>query len=116
MKRFGFAILLCAVILIVVGCSQTELRLKPAHLIPEDKFVEMLTEQMVMESTIFYASADIDKEKLTRSSYTVWMKKYGITREAYETSVNYYFTNEDDSERIMNQVRENLEKKRAQLH
>lgn len=108
--------MLCAVLLTVAACSKTELRIKPAHLIPEDKFVEMVTEQLVMESVIFYASPEIDKAKLTRSSYAEWMKKYGITREAYETSVNYYFTNEDDSERIMNRVRENLEQKRAQLH
>lgn len=111
-----FLFVLSAVTLLFASCKREEVKMPPANLIEEDKMVEMVTEQLTMESMIFFAPQDTNKAKMTYSAYAAWFQKYGVTSEQFETSVQYYFADREMGANLMHRVVANVDKQIAKAN
>lgn len=112
-KRLSWSFL--AVSLLLVACRQDIERQQPANLIPEEKVIEMMTEQLILESVIFEMPQDTNKQVVAEKAYAAWFQKYKVTPQQFEQSVDYYCSDDQDAERIMTKVQQNVDKRRAAI-
>ena len=68
-------------LLFLMSCSSKPLVEPPADLIAEDTIVQLVAEQLVIESTVFSAPPDYDKDGLTRAFYSQLFEKYNVSME-----------------------------------
>lgn len=111
MKNRTLFFILSACIVFFTACHKKQLLEKPHNLIPYSQTVQLLSEIFMIESTINFAPADSNKAAVTVSLYNHLFQKYGITREQFEESISYYLADEDQSEKMLTEVSEIMEKK-----
>lgn len=115
MKRGHRLLFLPLLLLLLSCCDHKPERHRPPELIEESKMVEMLTDQLLIEAVIFEMPVDSNKQVFTRQYYAGWFKKYNVTQKQFEESLDYYFNDDKDVERIMTQVQKNLVQKKSAL-
>ena len=87
----------------------------PADLIGEDTIVQMVTEQLVIESTIFNAPPTYDKDGLARALYSQFFEKHNVTVPRYRASITYYFADKERMDDIMMQAKARIDAESAAL-
>jgi len=81
-QRFGIIALL---LIILGGCSDNPE--KPANLIPENKYIDLLVELQLVRSFADNAQTDsVTVDSLTQAVY----KRYNVTAQQFQKSHNYY--------------------------
>ena len=102
-------------LLFLTACSSKPAVEPPADLIGEDTIVQMVTEQLVIESTIFNAPPDYDKNGLTRALYSQLFDKYNVTVPRYRSSLTYYFADKERMNDILSRAKERIDAQSAAL-
>lgn len=85
---------------------------KPDDLISRSTLTEIIAESYVIESTIHLAPDSLNKRDLAQQYYKELFDKYHITRQQFESSINYYIADETTAERLLTDASKNIEKKR----
>lgn len=84
--RFSSFLFLLSVVLLSAGCTDNEPQ-PPENLIKEDRYIDLLAEfQMIRSYQETLPQDSVVVDSLTRVVY----KKYGISREQFIESHNYY--------------------------
>ena len=112
-KTARFCLLLS--LLFLASCSSKPVVEAPADLIGEDTIVQMVTEQLVIESTVFNAPPTYDKDGLTRALYSQLFEKYHVSIPRYRSSLTYYFSDKKRMEKILTQAKEKIDAQSATL-
>ena len=87
----------------------------PADLIPEDTMAFLISEQLVIESTIFNAPPEYDRNALAREFYSQFFDQYGISVPRYQSSISYYFSDKDRMSGIMSRAKARIDERRAAI-
>lgn len=112
-KRIQFFLFLP--LLFLCSCSSKPVVVPPADLIREDTIVQMVAEQLIIESLVFNAPMEYNKEKLTRAQYSQLFEKYNVSVPRYQSSLKYYFSDKEKMEDIMKRAKDLIEEKKSQL-
>jgi len=113
-KKIVYLVGICLVTLLLTACSQKELVQAPADLMGQDTVVQIMADQLIIESTIYFAPPEYDKNAASKDLYSQLFKKYGVSVERYERSLSYYFSNQERMEKMMDEVHQLVEEKRRQ--
>lgn len=106
---------LFTLLLFLAACSSKPVVTQPDDLIAEDTIVQMLAEQLLIESTIFNAPSNYDKDELTRAYYSQLFEKYNVTVPRYRSSLTYYFTDKERMNNILTKAKEQIDAQSATL-
>jgi hypothetical protein len=109
---FGFVLLL---LLASVSCTKKPAVTPPADLIGEDTIVQMVAEQLILESTVFNAPPIYDKDGLTRALYSQLFEKYNVSVPRYRSSLSYYLSDKERMNDILTQAKVLIDKKKDSL-
>lgn len=107
-KKRLFLYYIVLFLLLLVGCKRTPENPKPDNLIDSAKLTDMMTEQLVIESVIFFAPPDSNKIALSIHLYNDFLLKHHVTKEQYNQSVAYYFADREQSNVIMHRISDRL--------
>ena len=77
--------------------------------------VQMIAEQMIVESLVFNAPPQYNKEELARAHYSQLFEKYNVSVPRYNASLIYYFADKKRTEDIMERVKRLIEQKKKSL-
>ena len=77
--------------------------------------MQMIAEQLVIESTIFNAPPEYDKDALSHEFYSQLFEKYGVSVPRYQSSISYYFSDKEKMDDIMSRARVMIDQQRAAL-
>lgn len=114
MKKIAHLCLLLP-LLFLASCSP-KAKVEPfADLIGEDTIVQMVSEQLVIESTIFNAPPTYDKDGLTRALYSQLFEKYNVTVPRYKSSLSYYFADKERMDDILKRAQAKIDAQNAAL-
>lgn len=117
MKIWNIILGICVASTFAIGCNNAETELtKPANLIEESTFTDMIAEQLIIESTIFYAPAEENKKEIANKFYEEWIEKYNVTPDIFQDNIDYYFGTEKSAEKIMNEVKEKIQAQEQNDH
>ena len=109
MKRVVYFSLIILV-LVLEACSGSGKDVVPAHILPETRFSNLLTDVRLLEGAY-----SIDNQRIDSSSNTIGFyydlvfKRYELTREQYLESYAYYAARPDVMLRIETKVSEKLD-------
>lgn len=90
-------LLYITVLLVLISCTdKMDLLPEPANLIPEDKMKSVLKDLVILESHVQQKYVQVNRfyEVMVRSGDSLFAD-YGYTREQFESSMNYYASNQD---------------------
>ena len=102
-------------LMFLASCSSKPMVEPPSDLIGEDTIVQLVAEQLIIESTIFNAPPYYDKDGLTRALYSQLFEKYGITVPRYQASLTDYFADKKRMEDILSRAKERIDAQSAAL-
>ncbi len=97
------------------GCKKKAEIPEPTNLIDKATLTNMMTEQLEIESLIFFSPPDTNKRELSIHLYNDFLLRHHVTKEQYSASVSYYFSNKEQSNEILQQVSDNLIAKRQAI-
>ena len=106
---------LLSALLLLTACAPKPKVEPPADLIGKDTIVQIITEQLIIESTIFNAPPVYDKDGLSRALYPQLFEKYNVTAPRYRSSITYYFTDKEQMNDILTQAKEKIDAQCAAL-
>lgn len=115
MKKFLFYFSLCIVILLTSCNNKKMMKEKPNDLIQRDSIISILADAYILESSLFFAPAEYDKQILTRQLYQELYAKHHISREQYVSSVEYYLSNEDVARELLTEVSQEVTNRVSEL-
>lgn len=98
-----------------VSCKGKPLVTPPDDLIEEDTIVQMIADQLIVESVVFNAPPQYDKETLAQAHYALLFEKYKIPIDRYRSSLTYYFGDKERMERVMNRAKGIIDQKKEAL-
>ena len=101
--------------LLLASCSSKPTVAPPSDLIGKDTIVQIITDQLIIESTIFNAPPQYDKDALARALYPQLFEKYNVTIPRYRSSLTYYFADKDRMDEIMMRAKEQIDAQCAAL-
>lgn len=88
---------------------------KPKELIPKEKMVELMTDLFILEAHVQGKYQIVNRYyKVMTSTAKSYLKTHHVSESQYRESYEYYISNKEDFEEIMNQVEENLLKESYQ--
>ena len=101
----------CVLITFVMeACTGNGKQEIPAHIIPETRFTNLLTDVRLLEGAYAIDHQHIDSSNATVSSYyDLLLKRYELSREQYLESYTYYAANPEVMLRIETKVSEKLD-------
>jgi len=99
-------------LLTITGCHKKQIMDKPAHLIPYDKLVNIIVDSYLIESYVYMAPNDSDKEEMTKALYYDMFKRYKVTKDEFVSSIDYYFGDEDIANKMMTEASKRFAEKR----
>ena len=109
MKRVVYFSLIILV-LVFEACSGSGKDVVPAHILPETRFSNLLTDVRLLEGAYSIDNQRIDSSSNTIGSYyDLVFKRYELTREQYLESYAYYSARPDVMLRIETKVSEKLD-------
>lgn len=107
--RFSYSILF---LLFFTSCETLDKEPDPpADLMEKSVFIDMVAEQLVIESAIFNTSLDVNKKSISAYMYQEWLDKYHTTPETFQRNVDYYFYSEKEARKMMEEVRKKIQEK-----
>ena len=104
-----------APLLFLAACSSKPAVEPPSDLIGRDTIVQMVSEQLVIESTVFNAPPNYDKDGLTRALYSQMFEKYNIDVPRYRASLSYYFADKERMNDILTEAKVQIDARCASL-
>lgn len=114
-KKIAWFGLILLLVFTFVSCSKKSAVTPPADLISEDTVTQMIAEQLIVESLVFNAPPQYDKDALTKALYSQLFEKYNVSVPRYRSSMSYYFADKERMERIMSRAKEQIDQKKAAL-
>ena len=116
--HYSIGIILSLCLLCLMGCHNKKQVLdKPDNLINRNKMVNIIAESYIIESTVHTTPDTVaNKIALTRMYYRDLFNRYGITREQFSTSMDYYLSEEETAEKLLKDASDVIAKKRKEMH
>lgn len=114
-KRILLFLSLCIVIILSSCNSKKMMKEKPDDLIQRDSMISILADEYIIESSLFFAPQEYDKQTLTRQLYKELFAKHNISREQYMRSVEYYLSNEDVAKDLLSEVSQEVANRETAL-
>lgn len=116
MKRL-LIFLLAASTLAFAGCrSKKQVLDKPDNLINRNTMVNIIAESYIIESTVHTSADTVNRAALAKLYYRELFNRYKLTREQFETSLNYYISEESSAEALLADASALIVKKRKELN
>ena len=116
MKKIFLYILLIPLMMINVGCHKKQVQKKPDNLINRSTMANILAEAYIIESLITLNPEDtLNNVESTRGYYHDLFERYHITREQFNTSMQYYMGDEDAANKLVNEANAILTAKRQEM-
>lgn len=106
-----------AAVLFLIGCSsEIERRPEPENLIPKDKMIVVVREMVKLESHIQakYTQVSTYNKVMVRSGDSL-LQTFNLTKEKFESSLDYYGSRQELMEEIYTQALEDLNKELGEL-
>ena len=106
-----------ALIVVLASCSRTiERGPAPKNLLSKEKMVEVMTEMVKLESYVkdTYKQVPVYHKSMARSGDSL-LESFSLTRENYESSLDYYGKRQDQMKEIYDDVLEELNKEIGKL-
>ncbi|HNY62967.1 MAG TPA: DUF4296 domain-containing protein [Bacteroidales bacterium] len=97
------------------GCQKKKVVPPPPDLIPYDSMVVILEKTFIVESIVYYTPPDSDRLSVTRALYADLFNQYGITKEQYISSINYYLAEKSRAEQLLRDVTEKINETKSKL-
>lgn len=102
-------------IVLLLSACQTNNPL-PEGIMSEDRFVELLTDIEIMETTFLQKVQRVDNVQLQiAGAYSDLFIQYNISAKTFEDSYNYWIEHPDDMMRILEKVQSRLQLMEQQL-
>jgi len=115
MKKILF-IILSAALLAFTGCGNKKQVLdKPDDLLSRNTMVNIIAESYIIESTVHTSADTVNRVTLAKLYYRDLFNRYHITRTQFETSLNYYISEESSAEKLLADAAQAIGKKREEL-
>lgn len=116
MKKTRLWLLLIPAMLLAAGCHKKQVQKKPDNLIPRNTMVNLIAESYLIEGLVCFNPPDtLNRLESTWGLYNDLFHRYHVTREQFNTSMQYYMGDEDVINKIMAEADGLLAKKRAEL-
>lgn len=116
MKKTIIWLLIIPLMALATGCHKKQVQEKPENLIPRNTMVKMVAECFVIENMVGYNPADtVNRFESTKAYYKDLFNRYQVTREQFNTSIRYYFGDEDMAEKILNEANAIITKQKNEL-
>lgn len=117
-KRNLILLFILLATLLMFGChNKRQVQEKPDHLISRNTMVNLIADCYIIESSIQTLTGDtIDKNTLSRQYYKELFNRYGVTREQFISSVEYYIGEESSAEKILSDASDVIVRKRKALN
>lgn len=116
MKRL-LLFILATVLLTLAGCrSKKQVLDKPDNLINRSTMVNIIAESYIIESTVHTSPDTVNRAALAKIHYRDLFNRYKITREQFESSLNYYISEENSAEALLAEASALIIKKRKELN
>ena len=116
MKRTYLWILLIPIMMIAAGCHKKQVQKRPDNLISRNTIVNIIAECYIIESMVSYNPPDtINRFESTKAYYKDLFNRYNVTREQFNTSVQYYLGDEDQANKILTEASELVIKKKKEM-
>lgn len=116
MKKSYLWLLLIPIMMLAAGCHKKQVQKKPDNLISRNTMVKILADCYVIESIVSFNPADtLNRYQSTKAYYKELFNRYQITREQFNTSLQYYMGDEDQSSKILSEASELVAKKKKEM-
>ena len=116
MKRTYLWILLIPIMLLAAGCHKKQVQKKPDNLISRNTMVNIIAECYIIEGIVSFNPADtVDRFESTKAYYKDLFDRYHVTREQFNTSVQYYMGDEDQADKILSEASSLVSKKKKEF-
>ena len=107
MKRLS--LILLALLTLCTACHKKQVVAeKPEDLINRKKMVEILTDSYLAEAYIYASLDSVPAEELTLSLYKDIYNRYGITKDQFIHSMEYYISDNDLIQKMLDEVMANI--------
>ena len=116
MKKSFLYILLIPLVLLATGCNKKQVQKRPDNLINRSTLANILAEAYIIESLITLNPEDtINNVVSSRGYYHDLFERYHITREQFNTSMQYYMGDEDAANKLVNEANAILMAKKKEM-
>ena len=116
MEKKYLYLLLIPLMMLNVGCHKKQVQKKPDNLISRSTMANILAEAYIIESLITLNPADtLNNVESSRGYYHDLFERYHITREQFNSSMQYYMGDEDAANKLVNEANAILTAKRKEL-
>lgn len=112
MKKQLILLSLLGILLLFSACHKKRLQPKPDHLISYEKMVDIVAEVNLTEAVVYLAPPDSNKRRMSHALYENIFKEYDITQEQFKSSLSYYLGDEEQANKLVNNVAERLKLRR----
>ena len=97
---------------VLSGCDGKELVSKPENLIPEEKYVKVITELQLLDSWVYTSEEISNPDSIMLEIFTF----YGVTNEQFEQSHAYYQSKPQEHSARIDSALKILEKEQEKLN
>ncbi|MBR4918017.1 MAG: DUF4296 domain-containing protein [Bacteroidales bacterium] len=102
MKKTFLYILLIPLVLFSAGCHKKQVQKRPDNLINRSTMANILAEAYIIESLITLNPDDtLNNVESARGYYHDLFERYHVTREQFNTSMQYYMGDEDAAKKLV---------------
>lgn len=116
MKKKIIYLLLIPLVLLSASCHKKQVQKKPDNLIGRNTMVKLIAESYLIESVLFFNPADtVNRFESTKAYYKDLFDRYGVTREQFNKSIEYYMGDEDMSEKLLSEAHAIILQKKKEL-
>jgi len=106
---FNYMLLICCILFIsLAGCQKAE---KPDDLIPESKYTDLLMEVYLTQHRIEFK----EQTEKSDSVMTDLFDRYGVTKEQFERSHNYYQIDANAQKKRIDKIRKKLRDEQTRI-
>lgn len=114
MKRH-LLILFALILLLCSSCkSKKQVLDKPDDLISRNTLAEIIAEAYTIESTVHLSNDSINKRDITQAYYKELFNRYHITRQQFESSINYYIADQTTADKLLSDAATFIEKRKKE--
>jgi len=108
---------LIPLMLLTASCHKKQVQKRPDNLIARSTMANILAEAYIIESHITLNPEDtLNNVESARGYYHDLFERYHVTREQFNTSMQYYMGDEDAANKLVNEANAILAKKREELN
>lgn len=108
-------ILLCLLFIAATGCEEQQ-EPPPSNLLPQEKFVEVLTEVQILEGAYTHEFINLDDpDSVMMSHYREIFDRTGVDAASFESSLHYYRLDQELIVEIYDEVIDRITKREDQI-